>query len=123
MFERIKALMERWHEIKEISALTDRDLDDLGMTRDQLTRFAHMPKDVANRVTHMAEIFGLSEDDIRRDHAAYVDLLETCGSCADRGACSLVLAKGELASPADCGFCLNRHAFAATPHLPSRSAA
>ena len=36
MLERIRALVDRWRELKEIDALTDRDLDDLGMTRAQV---------------------------------------------------------------------------------------
>ena len=61
MFERIKALMERWHETKEINELSDRDLSDLGMSREQVQAFSRMPRDIADRVKHMAAVFGLSE--------------------------------------------------------------
>ena len=36
MFDRIKALTHRWQDLKEIAQLSQRDLDDLGMTRDQV---------------------------------------------------------------------------------------
>lgn len=111
MFDRIKALIARWQELKEIEALTDRDLADLGMSRAQVEAFARMPHDVPDRVTAMAAIFGLSETDIRADHGRWLELLETCGQCGDRGACALVLERGELSRPHDCSFCLNAGTF------------
>ena len=39
MFDRIRALIHRLHEMQEVNALSDRDLDDLGMTRDQVLDF------------------------------------------------------------------------------------
>ncbi len=99
MFDRIKALLTRWHDIKEVEALTDRDLDDLGMSRDQVLAFVQMPQDVADRVTAMGRIFGIPEAALKRDHAQWVDLLSVCGHCSDRGACGLVLDKGDLSGP------------------------
>ena len=113
MFNRIKALLNRWHEIKEIEALTDRDLDDLGMSRDQVLAFARMPADLTQRVTAMGQIFGVPEVELKRDHAEWVELLSVCGHCADRGACGVVLERGDLSRPADAGFCPNRGSFAA----------
>lgn len=112
MFQRIKALVDHWHQLKEVDSLTDRDLDDLGMTRDQVEAFVRMPADVPDRVAAMATIFGLTESQIKADHDAYVDLLHTCGHCRDRGACALVLERGDLSRPADAGFCKNKIAFA-----------
>lgn len=112
MFQRIKALVDHWHQMKEVASLTDRDLDDLGMTRDQVEAFVRMPNDVPDRVAAMAKIFGLTEAQIRADHDSYVELLHTCGNCRDRGACALVLERGDLSRPADAGFCLNKRAFA-----------
>lgn len=113
MFDRIKTLLQRRQEIKEINALTDRELDDLGLTRDQAIAFVKMPHDVAERVAAMGRIFGIPEHDLQRDHAQWVALLSTCGHCADRGACALVLEKGELSRPVDAGFCLNHDSFVA----------
>ena len=53
MFDRIKALTHRWQDLKEIAQLSQRDLDDLGMTRDQVEAFARMPQDVPDRVRAM----------------------------------------------------------------------
>ena len=49
MFDRIKTLMTRWQDAKEIDALSERDLDDLGMTRDQVLAFSRMPADIADQ--------------------------------------------------------------------------
>jgi hypothetical protein len=111
MFQRIKALVDHWHEMKEVESLTERDLDDLGMTRSQVEAFVRMPHDVPDRVIAMAEIFGLSEAQIKADHDGYVNLLYTCGHCKERGACTLLLERGSLTGPEDARFCLNKHAF------------
>ena len=117
MFERMKALIARWNELREVSALTDRDLVDLGMSRAQVEAFVRMPHDVPDRVLAMAEIFGLSETEVQADHAQWLELLETCGTCQDRGACKLVLERGELSRPQDCSFCLNAPCFEARNRL------
>lgn len=119
MFERIKTLMQRWHDIKEINALSDRDLADLGMSRGQVEAFARMPRDISDRVAHMAAVFGLSNAELHMNHEAYLGLLSTCGTCRDRAQCSHVLARGALATPAEAGFCLNAESFAAQAAHPA----
>jgi hypothetical protein len=111
MFDRIKTLVDRWRDANEVASLTDRDLADLGMTRDQVEAFVRMPQDVPDRVTAMAAIFGLSEDQIKADHDGYTDLLYTCGQCKDRAACRQVLDRAATARPTDAPFCLNKTAF------------
>lgn len=112
MFQRLKALLQRSHELAEIEKLTQHDLDDLGMTRDQLRAFARMPTDVPGRVQAMAAIFGLSEDDLKHNHAQWLELQQCCGHCQDRAACALVLERGELSRPRDAAFCPNAAEFA-----------
>lgn len=112
MLERIRAMVERWKELKEIDALSDRDLDDLGMSRSQLEAFARMPHDAPDRMAAMAANFGIPEDDLKANHAEYLELLGTCGTCHDRATCALVLAKKDLARPSDCAFCPNSRSFA-----------
>lgn len=118
MFERIKALMDRWHDIKEVSQLTERDLDDLGMSRDQVEAFARMPRDISERVAHMAAIFGLSEAELKVNHEDYLGILSTCGACRERGKCTHLLAKGQSAHPAEAMFCGNAEAFEAQAAHP-----
>lgn len=112
MFERIRSLFHRLHDVQEVNALTDRDLDDLGMTRDQVLDFLRMPRDISDRVTAMGAIFGVPEEVLKRDHGQWVDLLSTCGHCTDRGTCAKVLALGDMADPSRIDFCDNRAAFA-----------
>lgn len=112
MFDRIRALLHRLHEVQEVNAMTDRDLDDLGMTRAQVLDFLAMPTDITQRVTAMGAIFGIPEADLKRDHGQWVALLSTCGHCADRGACTKVLDLGDMANPAQAHFCGNRAVFA-----------
>ena len=112
MFERIRALMDRLHEVQEVNSLSDRDLNDLGMSREQVLGFLKMPRDISERVTAMGQIFGVPELDLKRNHAQWVDLLTVCGHCADRSACAHVLAKGAEAKPSEAPFCGNRGTFA-----------
>lgn len=112
MLERIRALVERWHELKEVEALTERDLDDLGMSRGQVEAFARMPHDTPDRMAAMAANFGISAEDLHANHGEYLELLGTCGTCRDRATCASVLAKKQLARPSDCAFCPNAPAFA-----------
>lgn len=112
MFDRIRALIHHLHDVQEVNALSDRDLDDLGMSRDQVLAFLQMPHDINERVTAMGAVFGLSQAELKRDHALWVDVLTTCGHCADRGACSKLLAKGDQARPSEAAFCGNRETFA-----------
>ena len=107
MFERIKSLIHRWDEIREVDALSDRDLDDIGLSRAQLEDFVRMPHDIDQRMSAMAAIFGVDEATLRADHGQLIELLHTCGHCQDRGACALVLERGELSRPRDAEFCPN----------------
>ena len=111
MFDRIKTLLTRWHDFNEVDSLSDRDLADLGMSREQVRAFAQMPPDVGQRVTAMATIFGVPEADLKRDHSQWVELLSSCSRCGDRVACGQALARGEITRPEDAGFCPNRGTF------------
>ena len=111
MLTRLRALLDRWHQLKTIEALTDRDLDDLGMTRAQVLAFVTMPADVPDRVARMAAIFGIPEADLKANHADYLELLGTCAYCPDRAACTTLLHKPD-AQPKDASFCPNAPIYA-----------
>jgi hypothetical protein len=112
MFDRIRFILRRIEEIREVEAMSESDLADLGLTRGQLHDFLQMPRDIEGRVTAMAAIFGLTEAQLKQDHSEWVDLLSTCGHCTVRAACAAVLAVGASAHPAGAGFCANHDAFA-----------
>ena len=109
MLDRIRALIAHLHDVQEVNSLNDRDLSDLGMSRDQVLAFLRMPHDVTDRVTAMGAIFGIPAADLKRDHAQWVDLLTTCGQCADRARCASVLAGGK--DKAEASFCPNLPTF------------
>ncbi len=111
MIEGLKSLFANHRDLKEIDALSERDLDELGLTRDQLRRIALMPRGVGERMTAMAAIFGVDADDLQEPRATYADLLETCYGCTKRKACAVTLANPEAVAK-DCGFCPNADAFA-----------
>jgi uncharacterized protein YjiS (DUF1127 family) len=112
MLARIRALIDRWHQIKSLDTLTDRDLADLGMSRAQVEAFILMPQDVPDRVARMAAIFGIPEVELKANHTDYLELLGTCAQCRDRAACALVLQKGDIARPKDADFCPNSGIYA-----------
>lgn len=112
MFDRIRALLDRWHDLQSIDALSDRDLDDLGMSRAQLAEFISIPADVPDRIARMAAVFGIPQAALQANRADYLELLGTCHTCADRAACALALHKGDIKSPADAAFCPNAKIYA-----------
>jgi hypothetical protein len=112
MFERIKKIATLWTEEAEIMALTQRDLDELDVTRDQLLRLARMPANLSDRVAAMAAIFGVNAADLQFPRADYVAILDNCNACHALKHCAHVLADPS-AKPADCSFCPNAEAFAA----------
>ncbi len=107
MFNHIKAMRQRWQVRREAAEMSDRDLEDIGLSRSQLQHLVTMPADVPQRVAAMGQIFGLDEAKLRADPPSYVWMLERCGACGDRGACGLVLDRGELSRPRDAAFCPN----------------
>lgn len=113
MLDRIFAFLDRWRQLQSVEAFTDRDLADLGLSRDQVRAFLSMPADVTDRVGHMARIFNVPDMALRASHADYLHLLETCAECRDRASCSLALSKGDITRPADAAFCPNAPVFAA----------
>jgi hypothetical protein len=111
MFERIREWRARARTVDDVAALSERELADLGLGRDQAMRLAAAPADTADRMERMAAIFGVSAEAVHRDHGTLVALAETCAGCTERGACASVLALEETApgtvSDAECGFCAN----------------
>lgn len=112
MFDRIRALLDRWHDLKSVDALSDRDLDDLGMSRSQLAEFISIPADVPDRIARMAAVFGIPEAELQANRADYLELLGSCHHCKDKASCSLALHKGEIRTPADATFCPNAGLYA-----------
>lgn len=111
MFDRLKATLERWRTIDEVSRLDPREKMDLGLGAGELDEIVRFPSDVPERMTRMAAIHGLAPADIRADRGEYLDLLEVCGHCGERRQCGRALASAEGATAASMGFCPNHEAY------------
>lgn len=107
MLTRIRALLDRWHELNAVDELDDRDLDDLGLTRSQLRELVAIPADVPARVARMAALFGIPETALQENRADYLGLLGTCQHCRDARTCTRKFETGAIASPAQANFCPN----------------
>ncbi len=111
MLNQIRRFLDRLDQLKQVEALSDHDLYDLGMTRAQVTAFATMPADVPDRVTAMATIFGISNNELKANRADYLELLGTCANCNQRSKCARLLQDASLAQPTDATFCPNAPAY------------
>lgn len=107
MLNQIRRFLDRLDQLKQVEALSDHDLNDLGMTRAQVIAFAFMPADVPDRVTAMAAIFGIPTTALKANRADYLELLGTCADCRQRSKCARLLQDTSLASPAEAAFCPN----------------
>lgn len=111
MFDRIRAMIRQWQDVEAVAALDDRALADLGVSRDQAAALARLPAEVPARMAAMAAIFGVTEAVLRRDHAQWVEAMETCGHCGEGVACRRMLDRARVldgsVSDADVGFCPN----------------
>jgi hypothetical protein len=107
MLNQIRATLDRWSRIKEVDQLSDHDLDDLGMTRSQVTALITMPADVPDRVAAMAAIFNIPANELKANRADYLELLGTCADCRQRAKCTRLLQDAGPAQPSDAAFCPN----------------
>lgn len=113
MWDQFRAHQARKRDLKEIEALTERDLDDLGLNRAQMLALAWLPQDAPDRMAQMAAHYGLDRTALQDDRATFLNLLGTCGTCHDRAACADLLARSGPLSRAETGFCPNAGQFAA----------
>lgn len=114
MFNRIRRFFELARDADAVAALSERELADLGVSRDQALNLVSLPPDVPGRVAAMGRIFGLSEQELTRDRVAWRELLETCHHCRALPACRRFLGQrpgGEGARHEAAGFCPNRASF------------
>jgi hypothetical protein len=116
MFDRIRQWRDRARTVAEVAAMSDRDLADLGLGRDQAMTLAAAPADTVDRMERMAAIFGVDAQVLHADHEVQMALAEACCGCGDRAACGAALAL-DFALPGavsadDCGFCPNARDFA-----------
>ncbi|KPQ07748.1 MAG: hypothetical protein HLUCCA12_04930 [Rhodobacteraceae bacterium HLUCCA12] len=111
MFEWIRRLARQDHDLATISALGERDLSDMGVSREQALNLAAMPRAIPARVQAMGRVFDLDADALQRDRAQWVNMVETCAECPHTLECRSFLSLGDFARPGAAGFCPNSAAF------------
>jgi uncharacterized protein YjiS (DUF1127 family) len=115
MFERFHKMIDRWRDQAWLENLDERDLADLGVTRDQALHLARLPADVPGRMQAMAAIFGLDAATLQQDRPALAEMSENCATCGETRACRRTLDRARVldgsVSAADCGFCPNAGSF------------
>lgn len=107
MLDRLSHILHRWTALSITGGPTDRDLSELGLSRDQADRLAHLPRTVPERMSAMAAIFGLTPADLEANRADWIEVAENCAECRHKGACKTTLAKGPAATREETGFCPN----------------
>jgi hypothetical protein len=99
--------------VREVDALSVRDLNELGLSRDEARTFARTSCEVTARVAGMASVYGLEADDIQRDAPAYRELVAACATCSRVGECRDRLKDAPHLTPDDVVFCPNAKVYAA----------
>lgn len=114
---RLRALIDRWHELTAVDDLAEHELQDIGLSRSQLRDLVAIPADVPARVARMAAIFGIPDAAWEENRASYLDLIGTCQHCRDAKTCACTFETGTLSTPAQAAFCPNapRYRTSTTP--------
>jgi hypothetical protein len=115
MFAGFQRMLGRWRDQSWLENMDDRDLADLGVSRDQALHLARLPAAVPGRMQAMAAIFGLDAATLQHDRASLVEMTEACATCGETRACGRTLDRARALdgsiSAADCGFCPNSGSF------------
>jgi uncharacterized protein YjiS (DUF1127 family) len=69
MLEKFRQFVKHYRELQEIDQLGPEELDDLGLTRDELKLLVQAPEKVTERQMAMAARFGLTADDFSQQPA------------------------------------------------------
>ncbi|GAB4262243.1 MAG: hypothetical protein Kow0013_07590 [Pararhodobacter sp.] len=112
IIERLRGIARRHRDLRDLSALSDLDLSDLGVSRDQAVALAALPDDVAGRVTAMGRVFGVDEAHLHANRAAWIDMLENCAHCGALPACRHFMASPDGSAAEAARFCPNAAEFA-----------
>ena len=97
---------------QEVAALDERELNDIGVTREALEYLIEVDPAVYGRMNRMAVLHGLTPRDLQVDRADFTHLAHTCDHCSAKRRCDQTLGKEET-SVADTGFCPNHGAYEA----------
>lgn len=106
MFGRSKHTAGYRRDRAEIRSLTERDLDDLGLSKDELIVLVQTPEPVAVRQRKMAARFGLTDGDLSDSRHDLVAAVQRCRNCGATQECATYLANPDLAAD-QATFCPN----------------
>lgn len=101
---------QRDRDRKEIAALDDRDLTDIGVTREALEYLVEVDPAVYGRMTRMAARHGLTSDALQADRTGLAHLTHTCDHCTSKRRCDSALGSA-MTGTADVAFCPNHAAY------------
>jgi hypothetical protein len=106
MFDRLTALLDRSRTLRELCAMGERDLDDIGVSRGELEAVVTAPPQVTERMLAMAARHGVGQHELAGHNSDFAGMIESCRSCESLGACRGFLAD-PAADPARAVFCPN----------------
>lgn len=93
----MSAFLDTLRRIAVPEALSDEDLADLGLNRDDYRILVKGGPGARNRLVAMARTFGLSEADIDKHRGVALDLAEACATCGEARTCQKAIeGRGEL---------------------------
>jgi len=108
--ERMTRWATRLREENIVARMDSRGLSDIGMTAACMRVMIGMPVDVRDRMTAMAAVHGVDPEQIDAEKWRAFDMIQACGHCPHRRACSAALADPEI-TPERCTFCPNAPAY------------
>ncbi|WP_343080941.1 DUF6455 family protein [Ostreiculturibacter nitratireducens] len=107
MFERFKQHLRALHEV---DALSQRDLDEIGMSKGDLRAVLTTGPEVLARMEKMAALHGLSHRALTENRSDYVGFVAECRHCGAVRTCEKALANASVTA-AETAFCPNAAAY------------
>ena len=112
MFEHLKEKLAQAREVREIEAMDARELDEIGLSRDDLISVAQTPNAVRDRMETMAAVHGIDAETLNQNRVDYVELLAKCRHCGQTAHCADFLGDASVAGDG-AEFCPNHSDYVA----------
>ncbi|MDE3027726.1 MAG: DUF1127 domain-containing protein [Paracoccaceae bacterium] len=112
MFELLKEKLAQAREVREIEAMDPRELDEIGLSRDDLINIAETPNAVCRRMEAMAAVHGIDAETMNQNRVDYGQLLAKCRHCGQTAHCADFLGDANVAGDG-AEFCPNHSDYVA----------
>ena len=110
MLEALKEKLQRRRDLREIAAMSDSDLDDIGLSRGELSDLVETDGAVIARQMEMAWRHGVTNNVFGIARHDYAQIVQRCRDCGATGDCAKYLA--DPTRPAsEATFCPNADAY------------